>query len=75
MKSLYLWMTFQILVGIWLFISPFALGFGREFMSATTNNMIFGAIVVILGFGVSFYEYYHREEVLSGMEHSEKRIS
>ena len=74
MKTIYFWMTFQILVGIWMFISPFIFGFG-DMMGASTNNMIFGAVVVLLGFGVAFYEFYHKEEVahLPGMEHARER--
>ncbi len=65
MKSLfYSWMVFQILVGIWLFISPFVFGEGETHMA--TNNMIFGAIVVILGIGSFFYEYYHKEALERG---------
>ncbi len=59
MKSLfYSWMIFQILVGIWLFISPFVLE-GETHLG--TNSMIFGAIVVILGVVTLFYGYSHRE--------------
>jgi hypothetical protein len=48
MKSLfYSWMIFQMLVGIWLFISPFLFHSGET--HGGINNMIFGAIVVILG--------------------------
>ncbi len=59
-KTIYFWMTFQILVGIWMFISPFVFGF-RDLMGASTNNMIFGAVIVLLGFVVSFYEAYSSE--------------
>ncbi len=59
-KSLYLWMTFQILIGIWLFISPFVFGY-RDLLGASTNSMIFGAIITLLGVGVSIYEFYHKE--------------
>ncbi len=60
MKSIfYSWMVFQILVGIWMFISPFVFGFLGTRMA--TNDMIFGAIVVILGVGSIFYELYHKE--------------
>ena len=77
MKSLfYSWMVFQLLVGIWLFISPFVFGFGDTHIA--TNNMIFGAIVVILGVGTVFYELYHKErferEAMAGMEHAKERI-
>jgi len=76
MKSLfYSWMVFQILVGIWMFISPFVFGFGETHFA--TNNMILGAIVVILGVGSIFYELYHKErfekEPLAPMEHAKER--
>ncbi len=48
MGSLRYWMVFQVLVGVWLAVSPFALGY-REITSMTINDMILGAIVVILG--------------------------
>jgi hypothetical protein len=76
MKSLfYSWMVFQMLVGIWLFISPFIFGYGETHFA--TNNMIFGAIVVILGVGSFFYEFYHKEsfekETLPDMGHAKER--
>ncbi len=76
MKSLfYSWTIFQILVGIWMFISPFVFGLGETHMA--TNNMIFGAIVVILGVGTIFYEMYHKErfekETAGGLEHVKER--
>ncbi len=60
MKSLfYSWMVFQILVGVWVFISPFVFSFAGTHIAI--NNMIFGAIVVLLGVGSIFYELYHKE--------------
>lgn len=59
MKGVYIFMAFQILIGVWLFISPLVLQIGEP--SARISNMIFGALVVILGVGVSLYEYYTRE--------------
>ncbi len=60
MKSLfYSWMVFQMLVGIWMFISPFV--FAEAGTHIATNNMIFGAIVVLLGLGSIFFELYHKE--------------
>lgn len=60
MKSLfYSWTVFQIMVGVWLFISPFALGYRDTILAV--SNMIFGAIVVILGVGTTFFEFYHKE--------------
>jgi hypothetical protein len=65
MKSLfYSWLTFQIFAGVWLFLSPFILGSG-EFHIAI-NNMLFGALVVILAVGMAFYEFYHKERLDRG---------
>ena len=74
MRSLYFWKIFQILTGIWLFASPFVLGL-REPAGAATNNMIFGAIVVILGVEVSLYECYRDAGYLPRMEYVKKRVS
>ena len=52
MGSLRYWMMFQVVLGIWLIISPFALGF-REVASMTINDLILGAIVTILGLAVA----------------------
>jgi len=76
-KSLfYSWMLFQLLVGIWMFISPFVLGYGDTPLA--TNNMIFGVIVVILGIGTVFFERYYKErfdrETAAEMEHATERI-
>lgn len=77
MKSLfYSWMVFQLLVGIWMFISPSVLGYGDTPLA--TNNMIFGAIVFILGVGTVFFELYHKErfdrEIAAGMEHAKEKV-
>ncbi len=53
-KNLIGWMVFQILVGIWLFISPLVLGF-RETRSADINSMVFGAVVILIGLGMSLF--------------------
>ncbi len=60
MKKLIYWMTFQMAVGVWLFISPFVLGY-REEARVALNNMLLGAIVVLFGLGVSLYSYYQSE--------------
>jgi hypothetical protein len=76
MKGLfYSWMIFQILVGIWLFISPAILG-GTMSGFMSTSNMIFGAIVVVLAVGLIFYEMYHREgeRAPTGIEHARERM-
>jgi hypothetical protein len=53
-KSLIGWMVFQILVGIWLFISPYVLGFSGT-RNADINSMVFGAVVILLGLGMSLF--------------------
>ncbi len=72
MKSLVYWMGFQMLIGIWLFISPFVMGF-NEMTHIAINNMVLGALVAILGLGFSLFEY-HQEESLSRVEQPEKKI-
>ncbi len=61
------WMIFQILVGIWLFISPYVIGFNDT--GATTNTMIFGAIVILVGLGMALFG-----EQVCGLGHSEKKV-
>lgn len=53
MGNMLYWMVFQVLLGIWLIISPFALGFG-EMRSMALNSIVVGAIVTILGMVVAF---------------------
>ena len=48
MRELRRWMVFQVGVGIWLMISPLALGF-REVGRMALNDVILGALVTILG--------------------------
>lgn len=54
-----------------MFISPFVFGYGESHFA--TDNMIFGALVVILGVETIFYELYHKErfekETAGAMEH------
>ena len=72
MKSIIYWMAFQMVIGIWLFISPFVLEF-REMTKVSSNNMLVGAIVFILGLGVALYEYYHRGENVCGVEQMSRK--
>jgi len=44
----------------------------REMTDVATNSMVLGIIVVILGVGISFHEYHHRE-ALSPMQPAEKK--
>lgn len=48
MKSPRCWLTLQVVMGIWLIICPFALGFWK-ITGMTINDVIVGVIVVILG--------------------------
>jgi len=65
MKSLYYsWLTFQIMIGVWLFLSPFVLSAGQFAVTSDNmalNNMVFGALVGIVGIGMVLYEVYHQE--------------
>jgi len=65
MGSLRYWMIFQVGLGIWLIVSPFALGY-RELTSMTLNDVILGVIVAILGLVVAFVG-------LPPMRHVEKK--
>lgn len=53
MESLRYWMIFQAVLGVWLVISPFILGY-REITSLSVNNVVVGAIVAILGLVAAF---------------------
>ena len=68
-RNLVYWMIFQILVGMWLFVSPFVLGF-TEATSATTNSMVFGAVVFFVGLGVAVFR-----ENACGLESAMRRPS
>ncbi len=52
MGELRRWMTFQVGLGIWLMISPLALGF-REITRMALNDVILGALIAILGLMVA----------------------
>ncbi len=67
MKSMIYLMVFQVLVGIWLIVSPFVMGY-REITNMTINDLVFGAIVVILGIAVAFAS-------LPVLRHAEKKTS
>jgi ABC-type uncharacterized transport system permease subunit len=68
MANLIYWMVFQIVVGIWLFASPYVLH-GGEYMTMNTNNMIFGTLMVLSGLGIAFFS----ERVCAGVQHPEKK--
>jgi len=58
-KSIYWVGRIQMLIGIWLLISPFALG-SINVNAVAINNMAIGGIVFIFGLGITLYEFYHR---------------
>jgi hypothetical protein len=60
------WMILQIVVGIWLFVSPYVLGF-RGTIEAT-NTMVFGTVVILIGLGMSIFR-----ENICGIEHPVKK--
>jgi len=69
MKIMNYWAVFQVLLGLWLFVSPFAFGF-TELTHAALNSMIVGAVVAVTGLGAFLFEIYHREGIckLDAME-------
>jgi len=64
-------MILQVLMGIWLVVSPFGMGF-REMKDVAINSIVPGIIVAVLGGGISLHEYHHRE-ALSPMQPAEKK--
>ncbi len=55
MGNLRKWMIIQVVLGVWLIVSPFALGF-QEITTMALNDVILGTIVAILGLLVVFVE-------------------
>jgi hypothetical protein len=64
-------MILELLTGIWLFISPFVMGF-KGIMDVFTRSIEFGARAVVLGLGASLREYHHRD-AFSPMRPAEKK--
>jgi protein-S-isoprenylcysteine O-methyltransferase Ste14 len=71
MAKLAYWKIFQILVGAWLFVSPFVFGHSAEMTTMTMNSMIFGAVVALLGLGMAFFH----KEVCAGVEQAIKKTA
>lgn len=61
MKSLIYWMIFQMLIGGWLFVSPFITGVG-ELSRLTILNMVLGVVTVFLGLAAAMYAVYNKDE-------------
>ncbi len=59
------WMIFQVLVGIWIAVSPYVFGH-REITNMTISNLIFGAVVVVLGLVFAF-------KTVPVLKHAEKK--
>ena len=73
MKIMNYWAVFQILLGIWLFISPFAFGF-TELTNAALNSMIVGVVVAITGLAAFLFEAFHRQDICR-LEQMERKSS
>jgi hypothetical protein len=73
MRIMNYWAVFQTLLGVWLFVSPFVIGFS-ELTPAALNSMIVGAIIAVTGLGAFLFEIYHREEVCK-LNQMEKKAS
>ncbi len=54
--ALFFWMGLQMILGAWIFISPFVFGTGGG--PAAVSDMICGAAVVLLGVIVLIYQFY-----------------
>jgi hypothetical protein len=69
MNRLILNSVYLSLIGLWLFLSPFILGYGNLTHQPAINNMLFGGFAFILGAVTSIYVWlksdeYCRNEVL-----------
>ena len=73
MKIMNYWGAFQVLLGIWLFVSPFVIGF-EELTPWALNSMIVGAVVAITGVGAFLFEFYHREGICK-LEEAGRKVS
>jgi len=73
MRIMNYWGIFQALLGIWLFVSPFAIGF-EQLTPLALNSMIIGGVVAVTGLGAFFFEFYHREGICK-LEEAEKKAS
>ena len=43
-------MLFQMILGFWVFVSPFAVGFD-DVTAVALSDMVFGAVLVVMGLG------------------------
>ena len=73
MRIMNYWGIFQALLGIWLLVSPFAIGF-EQLTPLALNSMIIGAVVTVTGLGAFLFEFYHREGICK-LEEAAKKAS
>ena len=73
MRIMNYWAVFQTILGIWLFISPFAIGF-QELTPVALNAMIVGGVIAVTGLGAFLFEVYHRTSICK-LDEIEKRAS
>ena len=71
MKTPY-WFGIYLLVGLWLLISPYALGFTEDF-NAYWNAIASGAVSVVLALAGMYYEREHVRE--TGFSHKSTRTA
>lgn len=55
MKRILLLMLFQMLLGFWVFVSPFAVGFDQV-TAVALSDMVFGAVLVGMGLAIFLHE-------------------
>ena len=71
MKTLY-WFGIYLLLGLWLLISPYALGF-EENLNAFWNAVGSGAVALVIAFAGMYYEREHVQE--PGFSHKSSRTA
>jgi hypothetical protein len=55
MRKLIYWMVLQVLIGLWLIISPYVLERGAPLSGLDTNNVILGATVAFIGIALACF--------------------
>lgn len=64
MKSLIYWVVFQMLMGIWLVISPFVMEF-REMKDVSANNTLVEGLYSFSAWGLPFMNTIRRERMFA----------
>lgn len=70
MKNLY-WFAFHLLVGIWLIISPYVLGF-TDMFQAYWNAVAAGAVFVLSS---AIALYFNWEHTAGALSHAERKAA